>query len=127
MQIPMDPTAHVSDFHLSPDGTRFATRFGETPGSNRIKILSLYGELIHEIQVKDSRTVTSYSWAPDGSAFFVAVSGGSLLRVGQDGRVQSLIEKHVPEVVAAGTSPDGRHLVVMFRGARKNVWMMENF
>ncbi len=122
MRIAQDPN-HWSFGTLSPNGTRIA----QIAGSNRIRILSLHGELIREIQVKDSRTADSLSWVPDGSALFVAASGGSLMRVGLDGRVQPLIENHAPEVVAAGASPDGRHLVVMFRGARKNVWMMENF
>jgi eukaryotic-like serine/threonine-protein kinase len=123
MRIPMDATGENWDFHLSPDGRRFA----ETLGANRIKILSLHGELIREIKVKDSRIVGGFSWAPDGNALFGAASGDALLRVGMDGRVQPLIENHAPGVVTAGASPDGRQLVIMFRGARKNVWMMENF
>jgi serine/threonine protein kinase len=122
MRFAQDPD-HWSFGTLSPDGTRIA----QIVSSNRIRILSLHSDLIREIEVRDSRTMGSLSWAPDAHAFFVAASGGSLLRVALDGRVQTLIENHAPEVAWAGASPDGRHLLIMFNGARKNLWMMENF
>ena len=111
---------------LSPDGTRIAVLAAE----NRIKILTIRGELIKEIQVKGPTSLFNSNWAPDGSAIFVTgpvLGGHVLLRVTLDGQTQPVIESHAPDFIAGLPSPDGRHLVMTGVGDSANVWMMENF
>jgi eukaryotic-like serine/threonine-protein kinase len=111
---------------LSPDGTRIAVLAAE----NRIKILTIRGKLIKEIQVKGPKSLFNFNWAPDGSAIFVTgpvLGGHVLLRVTLDGQTQPVIESHAPDFIAGLPSPDGRHLVVTGVGDTKNIWMMENF
>ena len=111
---------------LSPDGTLIAVLAAE----NRIKILTIRGKLIKEIQVKGPTSLFNFNWAPDGSAIFVtgSVLGGHvLLRVTLDGQIQPIIQSHAPDFIAGLPSPDGRHLVVTGVGDTKNMWMMENF
>jgi len=112
---------------FSPDGTRIALMLGVT---NRIKIFTIRGELIHEFQVKGLTGLTSLSWAPDGKALFVSGHvpwGYALLQVNLDGQTQPIIENHTPDVMRAVPSPDGRHLALFAAGDNGNMWMMENF
>jgi len=111
---------------LSPDGTRLSV----LAAGSRLKILSVHGELINEIQVKGPGDLINSPWAGDGRALFVSrrVSGGfMLLRVGLDGQVQSLIQNHAPDAISGIPSPDGRHLAVTGVGENANMWVMENF
>jgi hypothetical protein len=117
---------------LSPDGTRIALR----DRYGRIKILSLHGELVREIQVKDSRGDVNPSWAHDGKALFVTavscadpsncVGGGTILRLALDGEAQPVLE-HGSNIGSVASSPDGRHMAIVLQGGNRNVWMMENF
>jgi len=111
---------------LSPDGTHIAVLAAE----NRIKIFTIRGELIKEIQVKGPTSVFNFNWGQDSTALFVTgpVPGGHvLLRVSLDGQTQPVIEGHAPDFIAGLPSPDGRHLAVTGVGDSANVWMMENF
>ena len=111
---------------LSPDGTHIAVLAAE----NRIKIFTIRGELIKEIQVKGPTSVFNFNWGQDSTALFVTgpVPGGHmLLRVSLDGQTQPVLEGHAPDFIAGMPSPDGRHLVVTGVGDSANVWMMENF
>jgi Tol biopolymer transport system component len=123
----LDPNMDGWDAALSPDGTRVAVISG-SPG--QIKIVSLRGEPTRQFQVKDSPGLLNSTWASDGKALFVSasISGGyALLRVGLDGKAQTLIANHTPDVVLGLPSPDGRNLAVMAATYNQNVWMMENF
>jgi eukaryotic-like serine/threonine-protein kinase len=106
---------------LSPDGTRIALA-----GTRSIRILSVRGKLIREIKVPGSGTLMDPIWGQDGDSLFVS-SGGTLLRVGLDGQIQTLINNHAPNTSLALPSPDGRHLAIMAEGSERNLWMMENF
>jgi len=126
-RIAMDPNTENWSTYLSPDGTRIALVLGVT---NRIKIFTIRGELINEIQVKGLTGLTSSSWAPGGNALFVSGHvpwGYALLQVSLDGRTQPIIENHTPDVMGAVPSPDGRHLALFAAGDNGNMWMMENF
>ena len=126
-RINLDPNMDDWSAVLSPEGTRVAVISG-SPG--QIRIVSLRGEPMREFQLKGSPSLLNSSWAPDGNALFVSasISGGyALLRVGLDGKSQSLIANHTPDVVLGLPSPDGRNLAVMAATYNQNVWMMENF
>ena len=126
-RISLDPNRDGWDAALSPDGTRVAVISG-SPG--QIRFISLRGEATREFQVKDSPSLLNSRWAGDGKAVFVSasISGGyALLRAGLDGKAQTLIAKHTPDVVLGLPSPDGRNLAVMAATYNQNVWMMENF
>jgi serine/threonine protein kinase len=126
-RIAVDPNVENWSAYFSPDGTRIALTLGVT---NRIKIFTIRGELIHEFQVKGLTGLTSLSWAPGAKALFVSGHvpwGYALLQVDLDGQTQPIIENHAPDVMGAVPSPDGRHLALFAAGANGNMWTMENF
>ena len=126
-RIAVDPNMENWSAYLSPDGTHIALMLGVT---NRIKIFTIRGELVNEIQVKGLTGLTSSSWATDGKALFVSGHipwGYALLRVNLDGQTQPIIKNHVPDVMGAMPSPDGRHIALFAAGDNGNMWMIENF
>jgi serine/threonine protein kinase/Tol biopolymer transport system component len=126
-RITMDPNIENWSAYFSPDGTRIALVLGDV---SRIRIFTLPGELVNEIQVKGLAGLTSSAWAPDSKALFVSGHvpwGYALLRVSLNGQTQSMIENHAPDVMGAMPSPDGRHLALFAAGDNGNMWMMENF
>jgi len=126
-RIGLDPNIDGWSADLAPDGTRVAVISGS---AGQIKILSLRGEPTRELQVKDSPNLLNSSWAADGKALFVSasISGGyALLRIALDGKGQTLIANHSPDVALGLPSPDGRNLAIMAATYNQNVWMMENF
>jgi len=123
----MDPNVENWSAYFSPDGRRIALALGDI---NRIKIFTLRGELVNEVQVKGLTGLTSSSWMPDGNALFVSGHiplGFALLRLSLDGQIQPIIENHAPDVMGAVASPDGRHLALFAAGDNGNMWTMENF
>jgi hypothetical protein len=126
-RIAVDPNMENWSAYFSPDGTRISLMLEVT---SQIKIFTIRGELINEIQVKGLAGLTSSAWAPDGKALFVSGHvpwGHALLRVSLDGQTQPIIENHAPDVMGAMPSPDGRHLALFAAGDNGNMWMMENF
>jgi len=126
-RIAMDPNIENWSAYFSPDGTRIALVLGDI---SRIKIFTLRGKLVNEVQVKDLTGLTSSAWVPDGKALYVSGHvpwGYALLRVSLDGQTQPIIENHAPDVMGAVASPDGRHLALFAAGDNGNMWMMENF
>ena len=125
--VAMDPNIENWSAYFSPDGTRIALVLGD---NSRIKIFTLRGELVNEVQVKGLTGLTSSAWVPDGKALFVSGHvplGYALLRVSLDGQTQPIIENHAPDVMGAIPSPDGRHLALFAAGDNGNMWMMEDF
>jgi len=125
-RISTEPNTKDWDFELSPDGTRIALVLGIT---NRIKIFSIRGQLINEIEVKGASSLINSPWVPDGKALFVGARvsvGGELLRVSLDGRTQNVIANGADAMLGLA-SPDGRNLAFMANGGGRNTWMMENF
>ena len=123
----MDPNLENWSAYFSPDGRRIALVLGDV---SRIKIFTLGGELVKEIQVKGLNGLTSSSWVPDGKALFVSGHvplGYALLRLRLDGETQPIIENHAPDVMGAVASPDGRHFALFAAGDNGNMWMMEDF
>jgi serine/threonine protein kinase len=126
-RVTMDPNVENWSAYFSPDGKRIALMLGD---NSRIKIFTLRGELVNEVQVKGLTGLTSSAWVPDGKALFVSghvPRGYALLRVSLDGQTQPIIENHAPDVMGAVPSPDGRHLALFAAGDNGNMWMMENF
>jgi len=126
-RVTVDPNVEDWSAYFSPDGTRIVLMLGESGG---IKILTLRGEIVKEIQVKGITGLTATSWVPDVKALFVAgrvPRGYALLRISLDGQTQPIIENHAPDVMGAIPSPDGRHLALFAAGDNGNMWMMENF
>ena len=113
---------------LSPDGTRVAAI--RTP-AGPIYILSSGGEVLRQIQVKDSSNLLSLIWAADGKGLFVTVgthNGRELLHVDLRGNAHVLWEGigGSGETLAI-PSPDGRHLAFNGWTTSGNMWVMENF
>ncbi len=114
---------------LSPDGSRIAFG-GCEPDGGHIRILDLAGGGTSELTERGWACLISATWSPDGNSLFVtnwATSGGSILRVAMDGKVQLLhkalgmsLERPVP-------SPDGRYLAYGEVTTISNAWMIENF
>jgi serine/threonine protein kinase len=126
-RIAMNPNVENWSAYLSPNGTRIALVLGVT---NRIKIFTIRGEPINEIQVKDLTGLTSSSWTADGKALLVSGHvpwGYALFRVSLDGQTHPIIENHAPDVMGALPSPDGSHIALFAAGDNGNMWMMENF
>jgi eukaryotic-like serine/threonine-protein kinase len=120
-RIAQDPN-HWTFGALSPDGTRLAVNDGQ----GRIRILSLHGELITQIRLKDSRGAFNVSWDHNGKALLVTTGGDTIMKVALDGTVQPLM-KNGSDFIAVRSSPDGRHMAIMLNGGNRNLWMMENF
>ena len=108
---------------LSPDGTRIAL----AQNTNRVKILSLQGELLREIELKDWRGINNPTWTSDGNALIVSAGRSALLRISLDGQVQTLLDSRGVDAIVAFPSPDGQHLAIMGDGMSRNIWLMENF
>jgi serine/threonine protein kinase/Tol biopolymer transport system component len=108
---------------LSPDGTRIAL----AQNTKLVKILSLRGELLREIEVKDWRDINSPTWTSDGNALIVSAGRSALLRIGLEGQVQTLLDSGGLNAIFAFPSPDGRRLAIMGDGMSRNIWLMENF
>jgi len=68
-RIAMDPNIENWSAYFSPDVTRVALVLGVNGG---IKIFTIRGELINDIQVKVLTALTSSSWAADGKALFIS-------------------------------------------------------
>jgi serine/threonine protein kinase/Tol biopolymer transport system component len=134
-RIPLDPTHDFQGWvaggmklpsqaaELSPDGKRIAL----AQNTNRVKVLSLRGELLREINVRDWRGVNSPAWTSDGRALIVSAGRSALLRISLEDQIQTLLDSRGLDAIVAFPSPDGRHLAIMSDGRNKNIWMMENF
>jgi len=108
---------------LSPDGTRIAL----AQNTNRVKILSLHGKLLREIELKDWRGINNPTWTSDGNALIVSAGRSALLRISLEGQVQTLLDSRGVDAIVAFPSPDGQHLAIMGDGMSRNIWLMENF
>jgi eukaryotic-like serine/threonine-protein kinase len=113
---------------LSPDGTRVAvTRNLAGP----IYILSLHGEVLQQVQVKEWSDVGPFTWAADGNGLYVTAHIGSrkeMMHVDLQGNAHPLWELSRGSFqTIAHASPDGRHLVFYDFKTTANMWLMENF
>jgi serine/threonine protein kinase len=108
---------------LSPDGRRIAL----AQNTNRVKILSLRGELLREIDVRDWRGINSPAWMSDGRALIVSAGRSALLRISLEDEIQTLLDSRGLDAIVAFPSPDGQLLAIMGNGMSRNIWLMENF
>jgi hypothetical protein len=118
---------------ISPDGTRLA--IAPTPESP-LEIRSLHGQLIHKIPSQSVGRLLWLNWSADQKGFFATrrgESGNELLYLDFQGKATSLRKcgGNAGSSLAGGCeglpSPDGRHLAILDRDQRDNMWMMENF
>jgi hypothetical protein len=114
--------------NLSPDGTRFAAQPGN---AGLIHILSLRGEVLRELRLKEWSQLDSTVWAADSKSLFVTAKtpdGGVVLHVNLQGKTDVLWENPgVSWETVAHPSPDGRRLVFDRWTRTSNMWMLENF
>ena len=82
---------------LSPDGTRIAL----AQNTNRVKILSLHGELLRDIEIKDWRGINNPTWTSDGNALIVSAGRSALLRISLEGQVQTLLDSSGVNAIVA--------------------------
>jgi eukaryotic-like serine/threonine-protein kinase len=113
---------------LSPDGTRVAvTRNLAGP----IYILSLHGEVLQQVQVKDWSGGGPFTWAADGNGFYITAnigSGKEMMHVDLQGNAHPLWELSGGSFqTIAHASPDGQHLAFYDFKTTANIWLMENF
>ena len=113
---------------LSPDGTRIAvTRNLAGP----IYILSLHGEVLQQVRVKDWSDVGPFTWAADGNGFYVTAhigSGKEMMHVDLQGNAHPLWKLSGGSFqTIAHASPDGQHLAFYDFKTTANMWLMENF
>ncbi len=115
-------------FDLSPDGTRLATTGTAT---DPIKITSLNGEALAQLDLKDWTTRLDYSWTADGRGLFV-VSGKRTTRTVLYTDLKGIAHPLWETQGASGEtlvvpSPDGRHLAMQTWSTSGNLWLLENF
>ena len=127
-RFPLDPNDNRWFLDLSADGTRIAvTRNPAGP----IHVISVHGQPMQEITVKNWSNLLEFTWAIDGKGLFLVagIRGGQVvLHVDLSGNAHRLWESigaFAAEV--AKPSPDGRHLAIQSWTTNGNMWMMENF
>ena len=119
-------------WNLSPDGSRIALP-GPAKSGGLVRILSLKGELLKEIPIKDVDGVSSAYWSVDGKGMYVSATYHSnddeLLYVGLDGKTEVLWQgiNHAWAPGGAIPSPNGQYLAIFGIMWDANVWMIENF
>jgi Tol biopolymer transport system component/DNA-binding winged helix-turn-helix (wHTH) protein len=115
---------------LSPDGTSIAAlTFGDT--DNRIRLLSLTGQPVRELVVRNWSRFTSIDWAADSKGLFVASnpegSRQSLLYVSLTGSAHQVWQ--VDSIWASWAIPsrNGKYVAIPAPTVNSNIWMAENF
>jgi Tol biopolymer transport system component len=128
IRLPIDPNDKDWWVDLSPDGSRIAET--RTP-AGPINILSLGGEPIRSIELKELSNALAFTWAADGKSLLV-VSGNRGNRIAYhvdfDGKAYPLWESQGATGETLVTpSPDGHHLATQTWTTNGNMWMLENF
>jgi Tol biopolymer transport system component len=115
------------DWQLSPDGARVA--LFEKPGG-LIHLLTLKRHEIHEIHVKNSRSLDNLTWAADGKSLLISnptPQGSALLQIDFRGNIHKVWEQKGDLATMGIPSPDRRHLAIMSWTVESNLWMLEDF
>jgi hypothetical protein len=115
---------------LSPDGTSIAAiTFGAT--DNRIRLLSLTGQLTREILVKNWYGFRSVDWAADSKGLFVASnpagSKQSLLYIDLAGNPHPIWQVNSIWPSWAIPSRNGKYVAIPAPTIESNVWMAQQF
>jgi hypothetical protein len=96
----------------------------------RITILDLArGAIVREIDVKERPVISYIVWLPREQGFigiFSSSRGGTILRIGMDGRAAKLYYSGL-SFYAPALSPDGRYLAFGNVSWDGNVWLVEGF
>jgi serine/threonine protein kinase len=126
----LEHTANGWNWSLSPDGT-FIAAGTFSASDNRIRLISLSGQLKREIAVKDWNSFTSLDWAADGKGFFVSSNPtgrlSTLLYVDLLGNAHSLWQVRNFQATWAIPSHNGKYLAIPAPTVGSNAWMVENF
>jgi Tol biopolymer transport system component len=112
---------------LSPDGSRIAVL---QVRDATIHVLSLAGELLHDISPPGRARMDAVAWTADGKGFFVSSlenNGYTLLHVALHGAVHTLWRPEGSRGISSKASPDGRRLAIRNWQYTGNVWMADNF
>jgi DNA-binding winged helix-turn-helix (wHTH) protein/Tol biopolymer transport system component len=126
-RIDVDTTVKGLQWDLSPDGTRIA--FLRSPQSP-IEILSLHGNPVQVVHVKNFDNLESLNWAADGNGFFISnpLHGEAiLLHADLEGNAHVLRKNQGGTWTIGRPSPDGRRLAIQDFRIEGNIWTMENF
>jgi Tol biopolymer transport system component len=127
--LSLDPSADDwSWYSLSPDGTRIAATRNLT---GPIYILSLRGEAIQQINVKNWGDHMEFTWAADGRGLYVITGTRGnhvLLYVDLQGNARAMWQNSgASGETLAYPSPDGHHLAIQSWVTNANLWMLENY
>jgi Tol biopolymer transport system component/DNA-binding winged helix-turn-helix (wHTH) protein len=123
---------HTADWAwgLSPDGKSIAA-FTFGPNNNRILVLSLSGQPIRELTVKNWSGFNSLDWAADSKGLFVSSNPAglreSLLYVDLAGNAHQIWQVNHVWPSWAVPSRNGKYLAILGPTIDSNVWMAENF
>jgi serine/threonine protein kinase len=115
---------------ISPDGKHFAYLL---PGQdrNRIRFLSLSGQLEREMTIDGWSGFTGLDWSVDGRGFYTGsttpTAGVSLLYVDLKGKAYLLWQQKTYAITWGVPSPDGRYLAILSGTSDSNVWTLEGF
>ena len=124
-RVALDPKVTGWTAALSPDRKSVAViRRPDAP----LQILSLKGDVLHEINIPAWNYSGGMDWEPDGNALYVAVrspAGANLLHVDLHGRVRVVRANLTGNWIAGRPSPDGHHLAMTVKAENMNMWMME--
>jgi predicted Ser/Thr protein kinase len=122
------PTGTSPDWALSPDGSLAAVIEGSRNGG-QIRYIPVGTGQPRTFPIKD-RDVNSLSWANDSkSVFAVAPASGTVLRIGLDGRIQTVQgspDNTLGRFFWAVSSRNGRRLAIEAQIVQGNVWMIDD-
>jgi len=124
----IDPKLNDWWFDLSPDGKLIAA----TPSSmGPLYIISLRGEPIRKIQMKNWHDLLAFTWSADSKGLFVVAGiteGRAIIHTDMEGNAKLLwtLEGDSGETLVQ-PSPDGKHLAIARWTTNGNMWLMEHF
>jgi hypothetical protein len=113
---------------VSPDGASIAFLTGE--GSHTIRLVTLHGEPIRDIDVPGDKYLQSLDWAPDGSGFFTTLNAegeASLAFVPMKGAPRVLMSDKRFAVSWSVPSHDGKKIAIFAATQTSDVWTLSGF
>jgi Tol biopolymer transport system component len=120
--------SRTGDPAVSPDGASIAFLTGE--GTHTIRLVTLHGEPIRDIDVPGDKYLQSLDWAPDGSGFFTNLnteSETSLAFVPLKGSPRVLMSDKRFVVSWSVPSHDGKKLAIFAATQTSDVWTVSGF
>jgi eukaryotic-like serine/threonine-protein kinase len=126
----LEETPSGWNWGLSPDGTLIAA-VELSATQHQIRLVSLAGQPIREITVKNWNNFMSVDWAADGKGFFISSNPtgrlSTVLYVDLSGNATPLWQVKNFQAAWAIPSHNGKYVAIPAPTTDCNVWMVENF